>query len=77
MQVGVTPKSRVCHSLTGISINPGLTKVVEFGGTPDSLIGSEETQPKMAGTTLLQFSEYCTVNNNISVDVPEPRFQRL
>ena len=57
MQVSVTLKARWHHSLTAFSLGPGLTGVVEFGGSPEPLAGSSETQPKMAGTTLLQYSE--------------------
>ena len=54
MQVSVTRKARWGHSLTAISLGPGLTEVVEFGGSPDHF---NETQTKMADTTLLEFSE--------------------
>ena len=57
VQVTVTLKARWGHSLTAVSRDPGLTEVVEFGGSPDPWTGSNETQPKMADTTLLQFSE--------------------
>ena len=57
MQVGITPKARYAHSLTDVSLGPGLTEVVEFGGSPEPWTGSDETQPKMADTTLLQLSE--------------------
>ena len=57
MQVSVTRKARWGHSLTAVSLGPGLTEVVEFGGSPDPPTGSNETQPKMADTTLLEFSE--------------------
>ena len=57
MQVGVTLKARWHHSLTAFSLGPGLTEVVEFAGSPESWTGSSETQPEMADTTLLQFSE--------------------
>ena len=54
---GVTLKARAGHSLTAFSLGPGLT-VVEFGGCPESVTGIDETQPKMADTTLLEFSEF-------------------
>ena len=57
MQVSVTLKARWGHSLTAFSLGPGLTEVVEFGGSPEPPTGSDKTQPKMADTTLLQFSE--------------------
>ena len=57
MQVSVTLKARLGHSLTAFSLGPGLTEVVEFGGSPEPPTGSDEAQPKMADTTLLQFSE--------------------
>ena len=58
MQVDVTLKARWGHSLTAISLGLGLTEVVEFAGSPEPLTRSDETQPKTADTTLLQFSEY-------------------
>ena len=65
MQVeGVTLKAHAGHSLTAFSLGPGLTEVVKFGGSPEPWIGSFEKQPKMADTTLLQFSEY--VHNYIT-----------
>ena len=57
VQVSVAPKARWGHSLTAVSLGPGLTEVVEFGGSPDPWTESDETQPKMADTTLLEFSE--------------------
>ena len=56
VQVSVALKARWGHSLTAVSLGPGLTEVVEFGGSPDQPTGSHERQP-MADTTLLQFSE--------------------
>ena len=57
VQESVTPKACWGHSLTAVSLGPGMTEVVEFGGTHDPWTGFYETQPKMADTTLLQFSE--------------------
>ena len=65
MQVSVTLKARAGHSLTAFSLGPGLTEVVEFGGSSDPSTGSNETQPKMADTTLLQFSE--SAHNYITI----------
>ena len=53
VQVSVPLKACWGHSLTAVSLGPGLTEVVEFGGSPDPFTGSSETQPKMADTTLL------------------------
>ena len=50
-------KPRFGHSLTAISLGPRLTEVIEFGGSSDPWAGSDDTQPKIADTTLLQFSE--------------------
>ena len=58
MQVSVTLKARWCHSLTAFSLGPGLTEVVEFGGSSEPWTGSDETQSKIADTTLLQFSKF-------------------
>ena len=52
-------KARYWHSLTAFSLGPGLTVVTMFGGSDKPWTGSDETQPKRADTTLLQFSE-CT-----------------
>ena len=57
LQMGVTLKARWCHSLAAFSLGPGLTVVLQFGGTPEPWTGSDETQPKMAHTTLLEFGE--------------------
>ena len=72
VQVSVPLKARWGHSLTAISLCPGLTEVVEFGGSPDHFTGSNETQPKMADTTLLEFSECpCNLLHACAVYVPE------
>ena len=71
VQVSVTRKARWGHSLTAVSLGPGLTEVVEFGGSPDPWTGSLERQPKMADTTLLQFSEcHTTFIHACAVYVP-------
>ena len=57
VQVTVSHKPRWGHSLTATSLGPGLTEVIEFGGTSDPLTESDDRQPKIADTTLLQFSE--------------------
>ena len=57
VQVTGSQKSRWRHSLTATSLGPGLTEVIEFGGTSYPWTGSDDTQPKIADTTLLQFSE--------------------
>ena len=51
-------KPRWGHSLTAFSLGPGLTEVTVFGGSAETWTGSDETQPKVADTTLLQFSEF-------------------
>ena len=66
MQVAVTLKAHWGHSLTAFSLGPGLTEVVYLGGSPEPPTGSAETQPKMANTTLLQFSE-CAHNYSLLV----------
>ena len=55
--MSVREKPRWAHSLTAFSLGPGVTEVTEFGGTTEPGTGSDETQPKLADTTLLQFSE--------------------
>ena len=52
-----TVKVRAGHSLTALSVGPGLTEVVQFGGSPIGWMGSYETQPKMAETAILHFSK--------------------
>ena len=41
------------HSLTAFSLGPGVTEVMEFGGSDEQYVDSEP----MADTTLLQFSK--------------------
>ena len=64
VQVSVPLKARLGHSLTAVSLGPGLTEVVEFGGSPDPFTGSHERQPKMADTTLLEFSQ-CHTSSSV------------
>ena len=59
--MSATLKPRYSHSLTAFSLGPGLTEVTVFGGTAEPYSGSDETQPKLADTTLLQFSELLNV----------------
>ena len=54
---GTHKRPRWAHSLTAYSLGPGLTEVMEFGGSSEQWTGSDDTQPKLADTTLLQFSE--------------------
>ena len=49
-------KPRCRHSLTAFSLGPGQTEVTVFGGTAEPWAGSDDKQPKLADTTLLQFS---------------------
>ena len=60
--MNVTLKPRLSHSLTASSLGPGLTEVTVFGGTTEPWVGSDEKQPKLADTTLLQFSK-CAIKN--------------
>ena len=55
--MSATLKPHWRHSLTAFSLGPGLREVTMFGGTAEPPTGSDETQPKLADTTLLQFSE--------------------
>ena len=57
LQVNGNQRPRWGHSLTAFSLGPGLTEVMEFGGTSEPATASNDTQPKLADTTLLQFSE--------------------
>ena len=57
LQVNGIQRPRCGHSLTAFSLSPGLTEVMEFGGTSEPHTGSDDTQPKLADTTLLHFSE--------------------
>ena len=50
-------KPRWVHSTTAFSLGPGFTEVTMFGGSADQWAGSTEKQPKVADTTLLQFSK--------------------
>ena len=58
-------KPRYDHSTTAFSLGPGFTEVTMFGGSAEPLIGSDEKQPKLANTTLLQFSELLHVNVDV------------
>ena len=58
VQENVTLKARWGHSLTAVSLGPGLTKVVDFGGSPDSRTGSVlKLNNILSDTSLLQFSK--------------------
>ena len=61
-------KARYGHSLTASSLGPGLTVVTVFGGSGELFAGSSDKQPKLADTTLLQFSE-CTSDIHVHVHV--------
>ena len=43
--------------MTAFSLGPGLTELTVFGGTAIPWKGSEDKQPKLAETTLLQVGE--------------------
>ena len=62
-------KPRWGHSLTAFSLGPGLTEVTVFGGTAALWAGSDEIQPKLADTTLLQLSELLNVYACIYIGV--------
>ncbi|CAI8040274.1 hypothetical protein GBAR_LOCUS22450 [Geodia barretti] len=71
----VALKARYWHFLTAFSLGSGRTDVIEFGGTPDQFIGSDEKQPKKADTTLLQLRlsetsewELLSIVNNTQLD---------
>ena len=53
--IGFNP--RWGHSLTALNLDPGLTVATVFGGSDKPMTGSDETQPKLADTTLLHFCE--------------------
>ena len=55
--MSATLKPHMGHFLNAFSLDPGLTEVTVFGRSAEPLTGSDETQPKLADTTLLQFSE--------------------
>ena len=55
--MSATLKPRMGHSLTAFSLGPGLTEVIVFGGSAEPFTGSDETQSRLADTTLLEFSE--------------------
>ena len=55
------------HSLTASSLGPGLTVVTVFGGSAEPPTGSDETQPKLADTTLLQFSECIIIHQTVYI----------
>ena len=47
------------HSITAVTLCPGLVEVVVFGGCPDDfdLERSDEDDPKIAETSVITFSE--------------------
>ena len=57
LQVNGIQRPRWGHSLTAFSLGPGVTEVMEFGGSSEQWTGSNDKQPKLADTTLLEFSE--------------------
>ena len=67
VQVTGSQKPRFAHSLTAISLGPGLTEVIEFGGSSDPSTGSDDRQPKIADTTLLQLSELQSIIHNVQL----------
>ena len=49
---------RMWHTVTAFSLGPGRTQVTMFGGCPKVEEGkSEDAQPKLAETTVLEFGE--------------------
>ncbi len=47
------------HTLTAVSLAPGLTEVTMFGGSPKwDPTGIDEKQPKLADTVLLRLGEW-------------------
>ena len=60
-QVNCIQKPRYGHSLTAFVLSPKLTYVTEFGGSSDLWAGSDDKQPKIADTTLLQFGECLSI----------------
>ena len=58
--------SRKDHAAAVISLSPGLTEVVMFGGCPEwSPNYSDDETPKIANTTVLRFGELspcCTLS---------------
>ena len=58
MKVNVALKPRWGHTITSFPVGHGLTEATMFGGTALPWVGSEEKQPKLADTSLLQFGEF-------------------
>ena len=46
------------HSVTAVTLAPGLTEVTMFGGSADEWKGSADKQPTLADTKVLQFGEF-------------------
>ena len=54
-------QSRMCHTATALSLGPGQTQVTMFGGCPKWESGkTDDTQQKLAKTTVLEFGEQNT-----------------
>ena len=53
-----TLQPRRAHSTTAFCVVDGVTEVTVFGGSADPWTEDDETQSKLADTTLLQFCKY-------------------
>lgn len=54
-------QTRLRHTTTALSLEPGRTRVIMFGGCPKWQWGrSEHAQQKLAKTTVLEFGEQNT-----------------
>ena len=56
---------RWCHSTAAFSLGPESTEVTMFGGSASPWTGYDEKQPKLADTTLMQFSKSIKGNSAI------------
>ena len=50
-------QTRLRHTTTALSLEPGRTQVIMFGGCPNWQWGTPEHQQKLAKTTILEFGE--------------------
>ena len=57
---GAQPQTK--HTVTAFIFGPGRTKVTMFGGCPKwDWLKSDDAQPKLAETTVLDFGEWNTL----------------
>lgn len=62
-------KPRWGHTVAATYLKPGFTELTMFGGTAIPWKGSDDRQPKLAKTTLLEFGIYLIIDYAESIHV--------